>query len=45
MACCAVVGQGAGISAAFSIKNKCGLAEVDVPKAQAMLAAQGVRTH
>ena len=45
MACCAVVGQGAGIAAAFSIKNKCGFAEVDVPKVQAMLAAQGVRTH
>ena len=45
MACCAVVGQGAGIAAAFSIKNKCGFAEVDVTKVQAMLAAQGVRTH
>ena len=45
MACCAVIGQGAGIAAAFSIKNKCGFAEVDVTKVQAMLAAQGVRTH
>lgn len=45
MACCAVVGQGAGIAAAFSIKNKCGFAEVDVTKVQAMLAAQGVRSH
>ena len=45
MACCAVIGQGAGIAAAFSIKNKCGFAEVDVTKVQAMLAAQGVRSH
>ena len=45
MACCAVIGQGAGIAAAFSIKNKCGFAEVDVTKVQAMLATQGVRTH
>mgnify|MGYP001348031850 FL=1 len=45
MACCAVIGQGAGIAAAFSIKNKCGFAEVDVTKVQAMLASQGVRTH
>ena len=45
MACCAVIGQGAGIAAAFSIKNKCGFAEVDVTKVQAMLAAQGVRYH
>ena len=45
MACCAVIGQGAGIAAAFSIKNKCGFAEVDITKVQAMLAAQGVRSH
>ena len=43
MACCAVVGQGAGIAAAQAVKRGCDVAEVDVVAVQRELDRQGVR--
>ena len=43
MSCCAVLGQGAGIAAALSVKTGRDLAEVDLGAVQAELARQGVR--
>ena len=43
MACCAVAGQGAGVAAAVSIKDRCGFGEVSMTSVQAILKDQGVR--
>ncbi len=43
MACCAVLGQGAGIAAAQSLHQDCELADVDITAVQAELTRQGVR--
>ncbi|MBW1864232.1 MAG: FAD-dependent oxidoreductase, partial [Deltaproteobacteria bacterium] len=43
MVCCAVTGQGAGVAAAQSIKDKVTTREVDIEKVQAALQKQGVR--
>lgn len=43
MACCAVLGQGAGIAAALSVKHGQALDAVDVGAVQAELDRQGVR--
>jgi ribulose 1,5-bisphosphate synthetase/thiazole synthase len=43
MACCAVLGQGAGIAAALSVKHGQSLDAVDVGAVQAELDRQGVR--
>ena len=43
MACCAVLGQGAGIAAAQSLHDDCDLHDVDITRVQAELARQGVR--
>ena len=43
MACCAVVGQGAGVAAALSVRGNCDVAEVDVAAVQTELRRQGVR--
>jgi hypothetical protein len=43
MACCAVLGQGAGIAAAVSLRTERELADVDIAKVQAELERQGVR--
>ena len=45
MACCAVVGQGAGIAAALSIRQNCPLDRLDIKPVQAELEAQNVRIH
>lgn len=44
MACCAVAGQGAGVAAAWSVKNDCGFDEVDISAVQVIIRQQGVRT-
>jgi len=43
MACCAVLGQGAGVAAAVSLHQNRELADVDVSAIQTELARQGVR--
>jgi hypothetical protein len=43
MACCAVIGQGAGAAAAQSLHDSCDLDQVDIAKVQAELRRQGVR--
>ena len=43
MMCCAATGQGAGVAAAVSVKDKAALREVDVPKVQRALESQDVR--
>jgi hypothetical protein len=43
MMCCTVTGQGAGIAAAVSIKDKVTCRQADVPKIQSALRRQGVR--
>jgi hypothetical protein len=43
MACCAVAGQGAGVAAAVSIKDRCRFGEVSMTSVQAILKDQGVR--
>lgn len=43
MACCAVLGQGAGIAAAVSLHAACELDEVDIGAVQTELSRQGVR--
>ncbi|CAB4543557.1 MAG: FAD-dependent oxidoreductase [Actinomycetes bacterium] len=45
MACCAVLGQGAGVAAAQSLHDGCELDEVRVERVQAELVRQGVRLH
>ena len=43
MACCAVLGQGAGVAAARSLHDGCDAADVDVSAVQRELGRQGVR--
>jgi hypothetical protein len=43
MMCCTVTGQGAGVAAAISVKDKVTCREVDVTKVQKVLEKQGVR--
>ncbi|WP_424934512.1 FAD-dependent oxidoreductase [Amaricoccus macauensis] len=43
MACCAVVGQGAGVAAALSLRNGSGFDDIDISSVQKTLEAQGVR--
>lgn len=43
MACCAVLGQGAGVAAARSLHDGCDAADVDVSAVQRELERQGVR--
>jgi hypothetical protein len=43
MMCCTVTGQGAGIAAAVSVKNRVSTAEVKITDIQAELKRQGVR--
>ncbi len=43
MMCCAVTGQGAGVAAAVSIKDKMTCREVDIQSVQKALEKQGVR--
>lgn len=45
MACCAVAGQGAGVAAAWSVKNNCDFAEIDITAVQTIIQKQGVRIH
>jgi hypothetical protein len=44
MMCCSVTGQGAGVAAAVSVKDKVSCAEVDIRGVQRALERQGVRT-
>jgi hypothetical protein len=43
MLCCAVTGQGAGVAAAVSLKDKVACREVDISRVQKALRKQGVR--
>jgi hypothetical protein len=43
MACCVATGQGAGVAAAVSVKDRISTANVDVNKVQKCLEKQGVR--
>ena len=43
MMCCTVTGQGAGVAAAVSVKDKASLREVNIVPIQKALAGQGVR--
>ncbi len=43
MMCCAVTGQGAGVAAAVSLKDKVACRDVDISKVQNVLKKQGVR--
>lgn len=43
MNCCAVTGQGAGVAAAISVKDKMACRSVDITKIQKALKRQGVR--
>ncbi len=43
MMCCTVTGQGAGVAAAISIKEKKSVGDVDIVKVQQALIRQGVR--
>ncbi len=45
MACCAVIGQGAGVAAALSIKSGKSLKEMNVSDIQKELERQGARYH
>lgn len=45
MACCAVIGQGAGVAAALSVKQGQALDALDIADIQAELAKQGARVH
>ena len=45
MACCAVQGQGAGVAAAWSVKNKVAFEDVDIQAIQKVIEGQGVRIH
>src|SRR6056297_617062 len=43
MMCCAVTGQGAGVAAAVAVQTQKSIGEVDIPRVQRRLEAQGVR--
>jgi len=43
MVCCSITGQGAGVAAAESIKEKVTCRQVDILKVQNALKKQGVR--
>ena len=43
MMCCTVTGQGAGVAAAISVKNRVSTAEVRITDIQTELKRQGVR--
>jgi hypothetical protein len=43
MMCCSVTGQGAGVAAAVSVKDKVSCAKVDLSRVQQALEKQGVR--
>ncbi len=43
MACCAVLGQGAGVAAALSVKHGCSLRDLSIEALQSELRRQGVR--
>jgi hypothetical protein len=43
MVCCAITGQGAGVAAAISVKDKVTCRDVDISKVQNALKNQGVR--
>jgi FAD dependent oxidoreductase len=43
MMCCTVTGQGAGVAAAISVKNKVSTAELAIADIQTELKRQGVR--
>jgi hypothetical protein len=43
MMACTVTGQGAGVAAAISVKEKKSTGDVDIHKVQKMLVKQGVR--
>ncbi len=45
MACCAVLGQGAGVAAAQSLHDGCDVEDVRVESVQRVLQDQGVRIH
>lgn len=45
MACCVVQGQGAGVAAAWSVKNNTAFEDVDVQAVQKVIEGQGVRIH
>jgi hypothetical protein len=45
MACCAVIGQGAGVAAALSIKSNHELEEIDISSIQRELERQDSRVH
>ncbi len=45
MACCAVLGQGAGVAAAQSLHDGCDVEDVRVEAVQRVLEHQGVRIH
>jgi len=45
MMCCAVIGQGAGVAAAVSIKDGVDVADVSIARVQAELQRQGARIH
>ncbi len=45
MACCAVIGQGAGVAAALSVKSGQALDQVNIADIQAELLRQGARVH
>ncbi|WP_391481040.1 FAD-dependent oxidoreductase [Nereida sp. NH-UV-3] len=45
MACCAVQGQGAGVAAAWSVKNNTAFEDVDIQAIQRVIEGQGVRIH
>lgn len=45
MACCAVIGQGAGVAAALAVKQNRALDALNISEIQAGLEAQGARVH
>lgn len=45
MACCAVIGQGAGVAAALAVRQACDLDALDVGEIQRGLLRQGARVH
>ncbi|MDV4145814.1 FAD-dependent oxidoreductase [Shimia sp. FJ5] len=45
MACCAVIGQGAGVAAALAVRQACELDALDVGEIQRGLLRQGARVH
>lgn len=45
MACCAVIGQGAGVAAALAVKQQCDLDRLNISDIQKELSRQGARVH